>query len=64
LGWSLKRDGFGKSCSPQTFGHGGSTGTRAWADPKTDLTCVLLTTRPAAEDKERLLKAVSNAVSG
>ena len=63
LGWSVKPDGFGKGCSPQTFGHGGSTGTNAWADPKTDLTCVLLTTRPAAEDKEHLLRAVSDAVS-
>jgi CubicO group peptidase (beta-lactamase class C family) len=63
LGWSLKAARFGKGCSPQTFGHGGSTGTNAWADPKTGLSCVLLTTRPAAEDKEWLLKAVSDAVS-
>jgi CubicO group peptidase (beta-lactamase class C family) len=63
LGWTLKPGGFGTGCSPQTFGHGGSTGTNAWADPKKNLTCVLLTTRPAAEDKERLLRAVSDRVS-
>jgi len=63
LGWAVKPGSFGKGCSPQTFGHGGSTGTNAWADPKRDLTCVLLTTRPAAEDKEHLLRAVSDLVS-
>jgi CubicO group peptidase (beta-lactamase class C family) len=63
LGWQVKPGGFGKACSPETFGHGGSTGTTAWADPKRDLTCVLLTTRPAAEDKEHLLRAVSDLIS-
>jgi len=63
LGWAVKQGLFGKGCSPQTFGHNGSTGTNAWADPRKDLTCVLLTTRPAAEDKERLLRAVSDLVS-
>ncbi len=63
LGWQVKPGGFGKNCSAETFGHGGSTGTTAWADPKRDLTCVLLTTRPAAEDKEHLLRAVSDLIS-
>jgi CubicO group peptidase (beta-lactamase class C family) len=63
LGWQVKRSGFGKACSPETFGHGGSTGTTAWADPKKDLTFVLLTTRPAAEDKEYLLRSVSDLIS-
>lgn len=34
-------------CSPTTFGHSGSTGTVAWADPATGLTCVVLTSLPA-----------------
>jgi CubicO group peptidase (beta-lactamase class C family) len=63
LGWHVKPGGFGKACSPDTFGHDGSTGTIAWADPKKDLTFVLLTTRPAAEDKEHLLRAVSDLIS-
>ena len=63
LGWQVKPGGFGKACSPETFGHGGSTGTTAWADPKKDLTFVLLTTRPAAEDKEYLLRSVSDLIS-
>lgn len=32
------------------FGHTGSTGTIAWADPSRDLTCVVLTTLPAGAD--------------
>ena len=36
-----------RRCSSQTFGHTGSTGTIAWADPERDLICVVLTTLPA-----------------
>jgi CubicO group peptidase (beta-lactamase class C family) len=34
-------------CSERTFGHTGSTGTIAWADPETQTTCVVLTSLPA-----------------
>jgi CubicO group peptidase (beta-lactamase class C family) len=34
-------------CSERTFGHTGSTGTIAWADPATRTTCVVLTSLPA-----------------
>jgi CubicO group peptidase (beta-lactamase class C family) len=34
-------------CSDATFGHTGSTGTIAWADPERDLLCVVLTSLPA-----------------
>lgn len=34
--------------SKQAFGHTGSTGTLAWADPTTDTICVVLTTLPGA----------------
>lgn len=37
----------GSGCSEQTFGHTGSTGTIAWADPATQTTCVVLTSLPA-----------------
>lgn len=63
LGWKVQPGGFGKACSAETFGHDGSTGTLAWADLARDLTFVLLTTRPAAEDREHLLRAVSDLVS-
>jgi hypothetical protein len=36
----------------------------AWADPGRRLLCVILTTRPSAEDGGRLLRLVSNAVAG
>jgi CubicO group peptidase (beta-lactamase class C family) len=47
LGWALGRaiawNGFGDLVSPRTFGHSGATGTVAWADPETQLLCVILT---------------------
>lgn len=33
-------------CSEKTFGHTGSTGTLAWADPATETICVVLTSLP------------------
>ena len=33
-------------CSEKTFGHAGSTGTIAWADPETHTICVVLTSLP------------------
>jgi beta-lactamase class C len=62
LGWMLAR-GFGHA-SPRTFGHSGSTGTVAWLDPEKDLSCVLLTTKPAAVSEKILLGPVSDVVSG
>ena len=55
LGWGLagRRTGsgwsyFGDLVSPVTFGHGGATGTLAWADPARELVCILFTTQPRA----------------
>jgi CubicO group peptidase (beta-lactamase class C family) len=66
LGWSLKRSRvanyFGDIASDRTFGHVGATGTVAWADPRRDLVCVILTTRPVQEDAGFLCRRVSNAV--
>ncbi len=36
-----------KGCSEKSFGHTGSTGTIAWADPETQTICVVLTSLPA-----------------
>ena len=63
LGWMIKPGTFGKGCSTATFGHYGSTGTVGWADPKTNLTCVLLTTKPAAQARDGLLGPVSDLVA-
>ncbi len=46
LGFAIGQKAGGKGCSEQTFGHTGSTGTLAWADPATDTVCVVLTTLP------------------
>ncbi|MEI8022288.1 MAG: serine hydrolase, partial [Schlesneria sp.] len=37
----------GPKGSETTFGHSGSTGTLAWADPESDTICVVLTSLPA-----------------
>jgi CubicO group peptidase (beta-lactamase class C family) len=66
LGWALGRSPawnfFGDRVSAATFGHAGATGTVAWADPETQLICVILSDR--LFDEGKLLRMVSNAVAG
>ncbi|MEO5820877.1 MAG: serine hydrolase domain-containing protein [Vicinamibacteraceae bacterium] len=62
LGWQREPGAFGRACSPETFGHSGSTGTMAWHDPTTATTFVLLTTRPAATSRASLLVPVSEII--
>jgi CubicO group peptidase (beta-lactamase class C family) len=65
LGWALGRsvawNFFGDLVSPKTFGHGGATGTVAWADPETGVVCIILTDRLVRDGS--LLRRVSNAVA-
>jgi len=66
LGWRLGRsegNDLGDLLSPSAFGHVGSAGTLAWADPETQLICVILTNHPLALDNGLLLRLVSNAVA-
>jgi CubicO group peptidase (beta-lactamase class C family) len=63
IGFALGPEGFGKSCSQQSFGHSGSTGTLAWADPATDTTCVILTSLPSRISAETILHPVSDVVA-
>lgn len=63
IGFALGPGGFGKGCSEKSFGHGGSTGTLAWADPESDTTCVILTSLPASVSGNLILKPVSDVVS-
>jgi CubicO group peptidase (beta-lactamase class C family) len=63
LGWMVKPGTFGKKCSARTYGHYGSTGTVAWADPAAQLSLVLLTTKPAAQSRDGLLGPVSDLAS-
>jgi CubicO group peptidase (beta-lactamase class C family) len=59
LGWQREPGAFGPTCSAETFGHLGSTGTVSWHDPATSTTCVVLTTRPATRSRSSLLLPVS-----
>jgi CubicO group peptidase (beta-lactamase class C family) len=56
-----------KGCSEKSFGHTGSTGTIAWADPATDAICVVLTSLPAQavqpHPRDLAAAAVANAVN-
>lgn len=63
LGWMRKPGTFGNGCSSETYGHYGSTGTVAWHDPRSKITCVLLTTKPASDSRNGLLGPVSDLVS-
>jgi CubicO group peptidase (beta-lactamase class C family) len=47
LGFGLGRSNSSRYCSNDALGHTGSTGTLAWADPKSQAICVVLTTLPA-----------------
>ena len=47
LGWSVHPGAGTARCSSRTFGHTGSTGTLAWADPASGAVCVVLTSLPA-----------------
>jgi CubicO group peptidase (beta-lactamase class C family) len=50
-------------CSEKTFGHGGSTGTLAWADPATDTICVVLTTLPGRAARPHPRQLASDRVA-
>ena len=60
IGFMVKAGRFGKGCSEATFGHYGSTGTLAWADPKKDIVFVLLTTRPASDSRAGLFAPIAD----
>jgi CubicO group peptidase (beta-lactamase class C family) len=50
-------------CSEKTFGHTGSTGTIAWADPATQTICVVLTSLPARAEQPHPRDLAANAVA-
>jgi CubicO group peptidase (beta-lactamase class C family) len=52
-----------KGCSETTFGHTGSTGTIAWADPTRDRLCVILTTLPANAVEKHPRQLASDLIS-
>jgi CubicO group peptidase (beta-lactamase class C family) len=54
----------GNGCSPAAFGHPGSTGTLAWADPATGTSFVLLTSLPKNVSGDLVLDPASDRVAG
>jgi CubicO group peptidase (beta-lactamase class C family) len=52
-----------KGCSEKTFGHTGSTGTLAWADPTTRTICVVLTSLPARAVEPHPRDLTGNAIA-
>ncbi|MDP6039126.1 MAG: serine hydrolase, partial [Candidatus Latescibacteria bacterium] len=62
LGWRLSDVSlYSDLVSPDTFGHSGATGTVAWMDPTTEVTCVILTNDPTGARSVR--PGVSDAVA-
>jgi CubicO group peptidase (beta-lactamase class C family) len=51
LGFNVGRSAGSQGCSAKTFGHSGSTGTLAWADPASHTICVVLTSLPARAEQ-------------
>lgn len=63
IGFMVGPASLGKGCSPRAFGHSGSTGTLAWADPATDITFVLLTALPKNVSGDLILHPVADLIS-
>ena len=63
IGFMVGPASLGKGCSPRAFGHSGSTGTLAWADPATDITFVLLTALPKNISGDLILHPVADLIS-
>ncbi len=66
LGWRLVRQGaagwFGSAAPAGAFGHGGATGTVAWADPRSKVVFVLLT-NGTLDDEGTAIAACSNVAA-
>ena len=63
LGFAIGPSAGSPGCSAATFGHGGSTGTLAWADPQSETICVVLTTLPGRADRPHPRSLVSDRVA-
>jgi len=63
LGFAAGSKSGSPGCSEKTFGHSGSSGTLAWADPATDTVCVVLTTLPGGAASPHPLRVASDLVA-
>jgi CubicO group peptidase (beta-lactamase class C family) len=65
IGFALRPDGLEKGYSERSFGHSGSTGMLAWADPESDTFCVIPTSLPSSVSGVRSRRRkVGNTNSG
>ena len=68
LGLGVGMSAGSDACSDRVFGHTGSTGTIAWADPATQTVCVVLTSLPARavnpHPRDLAAKAIAHEVRG
>jgi CubicO group peptidase (beta-lactamase class C family) len=60
---AVAQGAFGQQCSARTFGHYGVSGTIAWADPETDVTCTLLSTKRVGFSRDGILGSTSDMVA-
>lgn len=63
LGFNVGKAAGSSGCSDRTFGHTGSTGTLAWADPTTDTICVVLTSLPGSAVRKHPRQAAADLVA-
>lgn len=63
LGFNVGTSAGSPGCSEKTFGHSGSTGTLAWADPATESICIVLTSLPSRAVKPHPLTLASDKVA-
>jgi CubicO group peptidase (beta-lactamase class C family) len=63
LGFNVGASAGSTGCSGKTFGHTGSTGTIAWADPASHMICVVLTSLPAQAAHPHPRDLAANAVA-
>jgi CubicO group peptidase (beta-lactamase class C family) len=63
LGLNVGASAGSKGCSEKTFGHTGSTGTIAWADPTTQTICVVLTSLPAQAEQPHPRDLAGDAIA-
>ena len=62
LGFKVGKGAGGKGCSEKSFGHTGSTGTLAWADPANQTVCVILTSLPGGGSTDHPRDLAADAV--
>jgi CubicO group peptidase (beta-lactamase class C family) len=63
LGFDVSLRSTCPACSDEAFGHTGSTGTIAWADPRRDRICVVLTTLPGRATAKHPRQLASDVIA-